>query len=189
MEPGEIFTKWYIQERKACGIKIASKNEKLTRLWKLIHVLLRVITFGKNDNFYTGTTTTLGRTVYFPAGWTVDTVRLYDCITLKHEATHIRQNLKFGFGNIWLGTTLMAIAYLLLPLPIFFAWFRYKLERDAYWESYKAAMELGLTPNTDYYVDLLTGPSYFWAWWSKKQIQTWFSVKKGKHYIKKRLQS
>jgi len=190
MEPGEIFTNWYIQGRKDCKIHIASKNEKLTWLWKLIHKLLVIVTLGKNNRFYTNTTTTLGRTIYYPAGWTVDTVRLYDCIILRHEIIHVRQYLKWGFGNIVLGTFLMAIAYLLLPVPLFFAWFRYKLEREAYWESYRASIELGLEPQVEHYAEVLTNSGYFWAWYSKKQVQGWFEKKKRLSApIKKRLQS
>lgn len=177
MEAGEIFTKWYMQAHKDCGLKVASKNEKHKWLWLFIDHVLDALTFGKNDDFYTGTTTTLGNTVYFPAGWTVNNVRIYDCIILRHEAIHVKQNLKWGFGNLWLGTVLMAVAYLLFPFPIFFAWFRYRLEREAYWESYKAAIELKLQPNIEHYVDLLTGPSYFWAWFSKRHVLNWFKNK------------
>ncbi len=174
MDANAKFTEWYAQERKKSGMRVTSKDQTLRGLWKTVDWILRRITFGKQDGFYTRFTTTLGRTVYFPDGWTIDKAQLYDCITLRHEGRHIQQNLAWGAGNIWLGTLLMGIFYLLFPLPIYFAWFRYKLEREAYRVSYYTAIELGLKPNLENYVELLTGPKYFWTWHSKKQVRAWF---------------
>lgn len=174
MEATETFTKWYAQEHKACGMRVTSKDKELTWLWLAIDKLLRFITFKKMDTFYTGFTTTLGRTVYFPAGWSIENAQVHSCITLRHEACHIKQNLKCGLGSIQLGTVVMGLLYLLFPLPVYFAWFRYKFEREAYRVSYYTAMELGLKPNIEFYIGLLTGPEYFWTWYSRKQVRAWF---------------
>lgn len=68
----------------------------------------------------------------------------------------------------------MGLLFLLVPLPIGFAWFRYKFEREAYKTSYYSALALGLKPNLDRYVEQLTGPAYFWTWILKKQVKSWF---------------
>ncbi len=168
------FTRWYAQERKECGMRVTSKDKEFKWVWLAIHWFFMLVTFGKQNKFYNGFITTIGRTVYFPEGWTINNARIFDCITLRHEAYHIKVNIKWGFGNATLGTILAGIAYLFLPLPIGFAWFRYKMEREAYRISYYTAIKLGLQPNTESYVELLTGPKYLWAWYSKRQVRAWF---------------
>ena len=44
---------------------------------------------------------------------------------IEHEKVHIKQYEKYG-------TFLFLFLYLLFPLPIFFAYFRWKFEREAY---------------------------------------------------------
>jgi len=174
MEAGMSFTKTYAQERKDCGMRVTSKDQELKWLWLTIHWFFMIVTLGKQNRFYDGFVTTLGKTVYFPAGWSIDNAQVCDCLTLSHEAVHIKQNLSCGMGNIILGTIIMSLLYLLAPFPIFVAWFRYKFERDAYRVSFYAAKEFGITPNIEYYVELLTGPKYLWTWYSKKQVRAWF---------------
>lgn len=170
-----LFEKWYYEERQAYGMRITSKDKELKWLWKFIHAFLYIVTLGKQDRFYEGFTTTLGKVVYFPAGWTYEKATLLDCVTLRHEGRgHIKQYLKCGLGNAILGTIVMGFLYLFVPLPVCFAWFRYYFEREAYRISYLTKLELGLNPDIKWYVELLSGSSYFWAWISKKQVRAWF---------------
>ena len=174
MDVNTRFTEWYAHARKKTGMRVTSKDQELRWLWKTVDLILRLLTFGKQNRFYTNYTTTLFKTVYFPAGWSIDKAQLFDCITLRHENCHIQQNKSWGLGNVWIGTILMGFAYLFLPFPFLFAWFRYKMEREAYRISYYTAIELKLNPNLEHYVNLLTGPEYFWTWYSKKQVRAWF---------------
>lgn len=159
------------------GMEIYSKDQKWTALWKLIHGFLTIITIGKMRRFYTGFITTSGNKVFFPAGWDRTKVDHHDCQVLRHENKHIKQMLKCGLGNIHLGSVVFTLLYLFFPLPIGFAWFRYKMERDAYLVSYFANKEYGLSTEglITRYADLLSGPSYFWTWANRDAIVSWFS--------------
>jgi hypothetical protein len=70
------------------------------------------------DNYWI----TIKDTIYYPTGFKEPEKRL-DII--EHEAVHPPQWKKYGtFGFI--------VLYLLIPVPFFFAYFRYKIEREAY---------------------------------------------------------
>ena len=47
----------------------------------------------------------------------------------------------------WLGVAPMGIVYLLLPLPVFFAWGRWVLEREAYLAGMLHLRKHGVTPD------------------------------------------
>jgi len=164
----------YQRLRKNHGVTVTSKDRSLTWLWKFIHWFLYIVTFGKQDQFLNSYTTTLGRTIYYPYGWRIEDTTDESCITLAHEADHIKLNYQCGFGNIYLGTVIMGLLYLLFPLPIGFAWFRYYAERRAYKISYATAKKYGLKTDISWYIQQLTGPSYLWTWVLKKQVREWF---------------
>jgi hypothetical protein len=65
--------------------------------------------------------TTIGRTIYYPKD-----VRhpLAHPTAVEHEFVHVRQWERWG--------PLFWLSYLLLPLPIGLAWFRWRWEREAY---------------------------------------------------------
>ncbi len=156
------------------GVQVISKK-KYYAFWKMLDVLLRILSFGQMTTFMTRFTTTLGPIIAFPLGWTPDKPNRYDYVTLRHELKHVKQYKKVGRGNIWLGAIIAGFAYLFLPFPVLFAWFRYKMERDAYRESYIAAKECGYEPNIRHYIDNLTGSSYLWTWYSKDNVAAWFN--------------
>ena len=64
----------------------------------------------------------------------------------------------------------MALAYVLLPLPMGLAWFRAHFEKEAYAETIRAAAEVWGPdyPARDgyrrYIISQFTGPSYGWMW-------------------------
>lgn len=164
----------YRRLQKEYGVEVTSKERKLPWLWNFIHWFLYIVTFGKQDGFLDSYTTTLGRTIYYPRGWRLANATDEGCVTLEHEADHVRLNLQCGFGNIYLGTIVMTLLYLLFPIPICFAWFRYYAERRAYKISYDTAVKMGYKPRISRYVDQLTGPKYLWTWVLKKQVWAWF---------------
>lgn len=170
------FERWYLAERRKYGMKVTSKDQQWKPLWKVIHWFLKILTFGKQDEFYEKFTTTIGKTVFFPAGWKFEEATVSNCITLRHEGRHVQQFLKWGLGNEYLGIFIVGLFYLFVPLPVCFAWFRYKFEREAYKISYYATLELGYEPNIEHYVDLLTGPQYLWTWIFKKKVRAWFKA-------------
>ena len=143
-------------------------------VWKAIDIFLKIITFGKLKGFMTHYTTTIGRTVYFPVKFARNKASRGDYVILRHERKHTSQVEKLGFGNIWLGLIIFGFLYFAVFLPVGLAYFRYKFEREAYVESFKACKKVGLTPNIDAYVEVLTGPNYFWTWPFKKSVRKWF---------------
>lgn len=168
------FHELHIQLTSSYGVKIAAKDKKLKYLWLAIHWFLKIISFGKMSTFYTAYTTTIGNRIYYPAGWHMAKATKQDYVILRHEAEHVRQIDKLGDGSMLWGTLIMGFLYLFIPLPIFFAWFRYKFEREAYRESIRTIKSLGDNPDLDWYVQQLTGPSYLWTWVLKKRVRRWF---------------
>jgi len=154
-------------------VRIRSKDTD-RGAWELLNLLWRGITFGHGKNLLKNYVMTVGRTIYFPLGWTQESADDEDYIILCHELKHIEQYRTLGFGSEKLGFAIFALLYLLVPLPLGLAWFRYAFERAAYLESYKAAKDLGLSPKIDYYVGILSGVTYFWAWPFKFLIRRWF---------------
>jgi hypothetical protein len=150
---------------------------KTNWFWKLLAKLLYVVTFGKNKVFLTDYVTTIGPYIGVPVTWPdrADNSRVF---VLKHERIHLRQQKKLGLGSIWVGLVPWGISYLLLPLPLGFAWCRYYYERAAYAESIRVARELwgeisakNVLENA---VHELSGPAYAWAWCIKSSVQKWF---------------
>lgn len=105
-----------------------------------------------------------GSTVYHPddADPTADA---HQDIML-HEWVHAeqRERLTELFGP-YLATLLWYIAYCLLPVPVGFAWFRWKWEREAYMSQIKLGE---LSPNDA--VRLLTP----YRCWPKRRMLKWF---------------
>lgn len=108
--------------------------------WKLLGFLVKVFTFGSNKLFMTNYITTIGNRIAMPVSiWDMrntDPVSFYQ--VLCHELTHVKQFHDYGLGNVWLGAIVQSFLYLLLPLPMGFAYFRYKFESEAYVEGFKA---------------------------------------------------
>lgn len=158
---------------KTRGVRITTKAT-YKRGWQILDTIWKGLTFGKGKSILTGYTTTVGSTIYFPLGWTKEHANEVDYITFCHELKHVERYKSLGLGSAALGFVIFLILYLFVPLPILFAWFRYAFEREAYLESYNAAKRIGLKPEIDYYVKLLTGVSYLWAWPFPCLVRRWF---------------
>jgi hypothetical protein len=156
------------------GVRVISKDREYAKLWKVIDKFLKVITFGKQTRFLTHYTTTLGRTVYYPERWRIENVTDDDYEILCHEIKHVKQTHELFPECFPIAMVLFSLLYLFVPFPIGFAYFRYKFEREAYRISWYTALELGKKPDLDWYVEQLTGPSYFWTWIFKSQVKKWF---------------
>lgn len=112
--------------------------------------------------------TTFGRTVYIPADWSFNSVK--DII--PHEvAGHVKQARYFGLGiHPTLGLPLMALFYLLLPFPIYFAWFRYRLELHADTQAWRVGLAAGtmtikqVKDRAERFARTVSGSAYIFAW-------------------------
>ena len=150
--------------------RLIRKSESL--LHRSIHVALALLTLGGQRRYLRRYTTTIGARVYVPARWDRWKPRKRIAI-LRHERVHLRQFARFGLLP-------MALLYLLVPLPLGFAWFRMRFEREAYEESMRARWELrgGRQVVRRRYrrrmVRHFTGPDYGWMWLLQGQVERWF---------------
>lgn len=131
-----------------------------------------MITFGGMNSYLDGYHTTLGKTVYVPASWDESS---FDSrwVTLRHERVHMRQFRRWS----WPG---MVVLYGLLPLPMGLAYFRARLEQEAYAESIRAAAEIWgkawvCEPSyRDNILGQFTGPAYGWMWPFRRSLERWY---------------
>lgn len=145
-----------------------------SRCMRCISFVLMCLTFGLQRQFQTHYITTIGYTVYLPAGWEKlsDIARM---VILRHERVHMRQRRSLTL----VGYTLL---YVFLPLPGFLAYFRTLFEMEAYEETIQATVEL--YPNgaalvmtkaaKDQMVANFVGPGYFWMWPFRERIEYWY---------------
>jgi hypothetical protein len=152
------------------GFRIVRKDQ--SRFHRAIHYGLIAITFGRMRSYLDSFQTTIGKTVYVTADWDDwDPDRRY--VTLRHEAIHLRQFRK-------LTLPVMALIYVLLPLPMGLAYGRAWLEQEAYAESIRAAAEVwGIDAvrapaYRKYVIDQFMGPSYGWMWPFRGRLERWY---------------
>lgn len=98
----------------------------------------------------------------WPHVYVPDNVEILDD-TLAHEDVHLKQQAAWPRGLRWA----WFVAYLCFPVPIFFAWFRWKAEREAYLVNIKRH---GFDP---YSVAENLWSDYCWTW-PRKWMFTWF---------------
>ncbi len=132
---------------------------------------LFLITFGGQNSYLSNYVTTLGHTIYVPDDfdeWRAE----YAIEVLRHEAVHVEQFERYG----WLG---MILLYGVLPLPIGLAYFRARLEWEAYEETLWATAELegideARSPELRRkLVRRFTGPDYAWMWPFPRMVEGW----------------
>jgi hypothetical protein len=147
-------------------LRILRKDEHWHQ--RAIHHLLRIVTFGAQNRYLQDYVTTIGRTIYVPAGW--ERRPLGDrYATLRHEAVHLRQFRRWGLVP-------MAIAYLLLPLPFGLAWCRMRLEREAYEETLRVHHQQGTLDAAlrEHIVRQFTSGAYGWMWPFPHAVARWY---------------
>jgi len=119
-------------------------------------------------NFMTTTWTTIGNTIYAPTYVNKD---LRDCAvhfeaTLRHEKVHVRQYSRYTIPGF-------LFIYLLLPVPIFLAYGRWRFEREAYLENLKRHSDpLKKEKMIERIVNTLWN-DYAWCW-PKRWMRAWF---------------
>ena len=116
-----------IERYKKQGVHIV---EKSGWFWTTLAWLLYIVTFTiyKREHFLEDFATTIGNRVGFPPSWSYRSV----AYVMPHEARHVWQSKACGlFISAWVGLPLFFLLYILLPIPLGFAWFRYFFEKDA----------------------------------------------------------
>jgi hypothetical protein len=150
--------------------RIVLKND--SRLMHVIDQGLRAVTLGRQSRFLTEYHTVLGSVLFVAPSWVGmdDRDRI---VLLRHERVHMRQSRRFGI----LG---MALLYLFPFFPIGLAYWRAKLEWEAYRETLLATMELySLQAACSQslrvrIVDRFVGPDYGWMWPFRKSVDSWY---------------
>ncbi len=147
--------------------------------WRALGRALTIVSFGAIRNFTTDYVTTLGNRIGVPAGFDSWAPRDKHRILIP-ELVHVEQQWRGGFGLMPLGVAVFAFLYLLAPLPIGLAWFRYRFERAAYAAelrfSYRGGVEEHAAKrDVERVAGYLSGRAYFWAWPFRSAIVRWLS--------------
>jgi hypothetical protein len=152
------------------GFRVVRKDR--SPLHKAIHYVLIVVTFGRMRGYLDSYQTTIRRTVYVTSDWDDwDPDRRY--VTLRHEAIHLRQFRRWTLP-------VMAVLYVLVPLPLGLAYFRARFEKAAYAETIRAAAEvwgaeMPRRPSfRDNIIEQFMGPSYGWMWPFRRGLERWY---------------
>ncbi len=157
-------------QREFPSFRVIRKAE--SRFAKAIDVALKVITFGGQREFMTRYYTVIGDALYVPAGFE-DGDPIAAVITLRHERIHLRQRRRYTL----LG---MSVLYLLLPCPLGLAYFRARIEWEAYTETLRATLELrgeeALRSEAlrERIVSQFTSAAYGWMWPFPKTVNRWY---------------
>lgn len=157
-------------EHEHPGFRIVRKDR--SPLHRAIHVALVAVTFGRMRSYLDSFQTTIGKTVYVTADWD-DRTPDERYVTLRHEAVHLRQ-----FRRLTL--PVMAVLYILVPLPMGLAYFRARFEKEAYAESIRAAADVWgpdypRRPSyRKYVIDQFLGPAYGWMWPFRPGLERWY---------------
>ncbi len=141
-------------------------------VWGVIGALVHVCTFGgtTRHEFLTRYGTTIGPVVAVPREWPSLSPGF-----IVHEATHAADMRRASFGiHPWAGLPFYGLAYLLLPLPMGFAFFRYWLELRADRAAWRHELRRGhrspdgVTKRAQQRGDALKGGAYGFAWlWAR----------------------
>ncbi len=142
-------------------------------LMKWINLFMLLISFGKNQ-FMDDYITTIGTTVYSNNGW--DGMKLETRATvLRHERIHMRQQKRYTWP-------LFAFLYLFPFFPVCFAYFRARMELEAYAETVRADLDYYGTnviwsdKYKSWLVSQFTGPGYCWMFIFPKTVEKWINA-------------
>jgi len=152
------------------GFRVVRKDQ--SAFHRAIHYALIGVTFGQMRSYLDSFQTTIGKTVYVTADWD-DWTPDERYVTMRHEAVHLRQFKKYTLP-------VMAVLYVLLPLPLGLAYFRARFEMEAYAETVRAAAEVHgeahvrSDEHRKYVIDQFMGPSYGWMWPFRVRMGRWY---------------
>ena len=139
---------------------------------KAIDLGLKLLTLGGQREFMSRYFTVIGDTLYVPTGFDdLDPINVV--ITLRHERVHLRQRRRLTLPG-------MTLLYLLLPFPLGMAYFRARLEWEAYTETLRATLELRgrdavmAAALRERVVSQFTSAAYGWMWPFPKSVNRWY---------------
>ncbi len=127
----------------------------------LMKVIDKLLSITGNKVFMTNYWTTIGKTIYYP-DYAVDPFEHTKVLT--HEFVHVKQWEQYGL--LFMGS------YLLLPLPVGLAWFRWRWEREAYLTGFARDGGEADRQEVERIVENLWH-DYGWTW-PKAWMRAWF---------------
>jgi hypothetical protein len=152
------------------GFRLLSKRDSRLMAW--IHRALQMLTLGRQSRFLTEYHTVIGYTLYVAPTWEqlgdIERIAL-----LRHERVHLRQRRRFGLWGL-------AFLYLVPFFPIGLAYFRARLEWEAYTETIRALLELrgkvilGDRELRERIIGRFVGPDYGWMWPFRSTVEKWY---------------
>lgn len=151
------------------GFNIEYKHK--SKSMYVIHWILFILTLGQFRSFMTRYITTIGHTVYVPEAWDA-MAPAAKYVILSHEKVHMDQSKRYG-------SFLYAFLYLFMYLPFGYAYWRTKLEMEAYEVTIRASAEIYGKPhvNSDIYknrmIRYFTGPDYLFMCVNENKIRKW----------------
>lgn len=153
------------EELKTQGVKLVRKdNSRLMRVIGWFFNLFKWLT--KFDFMEDAWTTVGGKTIYFPVDYPLSYEKLQGIssseVTIRHELVHIRQARKYP---VW-----FQVSYLLFPIFIFFAWFRWRWEREAYMVNIRAGADIDRIVDILWKVYLFPWPKPWMRKWFREQV-------------------
>jgi len=140
------------QELDAMGVKVLSKAG--SKFMLLLGVIANLFHIDFMNRFWT----TIGNTIYYPTTVKNPYHRTYQKV-IEHELVHVQQWRKWNI--------LFSVSYALFPLPVFFAWFRWRWEREAY------MIQVRANPDSINWIVETLWSNYLWCW-PKKWMKEWF---------------
>ncbi len=150
------------------------REKRGDRLSRLLDLALRAVTLGRQRRYLTEYHTVLGSTLYLPDSWQRASARSR-VILLRHERVHLRQRRRYGALGL-------AFLYLIPWFPVGLAYFRARLEWEAYRETLRATAELGglaAAQAPELRAELVarfTGPDYAWMWPFPRTVNRWLDA-------------
>jgi len=120
--------------------------------------------------------TTIGPNIYVPDDWQSGSDN-EKFIVLYHEVEHIRQYMQWGLENIWFGTIMVGILYLLI-LPMVFTMRSY-FEKQAMEQTAIAMQIVGYNSEAhkngfiQFCIDMFTSIEYLYMCPFPKHIEEW----------------
>ena len=151
-------------------LRLIQKRDSL--LQRSIGVALRVLTFGGQRRYMKRYVTTIGMRIYLPYDWD-ERPPAARIVTLRHERVHLRQFRRWTLP-------LMAVLYVLFPLPMGLSWARMRFEREAYEETLRAAVELYGPSRVrrriyrKYVIGQFVTGRYGWMWPFRRSLERWY---------------
>jgi hypothetical protein len=146
------------------------RHKRDARSQRAIGRALEVLTLGGMRTYVSGYHTVMLGTLWVSEGWeAMGDLERY--VLLRHERVHLVQARRWGMLP-------MAVAYLLLPLPLGFAYCRARIEWEAYEETLRALVEVhGLEAARRQRAWLkarFVGPDYGWMFPFAARFDRWF---------------